>query len=231
MKIYGFQKLTLLDYPGELACTIFTGGCNFRCPYCHNEPFILPAPTLPPLDETQLFLELKNRKKLLTGVCISGGEPTLHTDLIEWIKKIKDLGYLVKLDTNGSNPNLLSYLIQENLIDYIAMDIKNCLSAYPSTIGLEIFDEQAIKKSAALLLQSQVSYEFRTTLVSNFHRKEEITEISFWLKGAEKYYLQPYQDSPNVNGHGLYAPKKEALLEFQSILQNTIKQVFIRTEI
>ena len=230
MDIYGFQKLTLLDYPGELACTIFTGGCNFRCPYCHNASLVLHYSQMPAKKESEIFSILNKRKHILKGLCISGGEPTLQPGLQGFIQKVKELGYLVKLDTNGSNPDLLLLLIREKLIDYVAMDIKNSLPSYPPTIGLNTFDPAAITKSTEILLEKQIPYEFRTTLSAELHTKKDMESIATWLKDADCYYLQPYQDTEDTICSHFHAPEKNTLLEYQAILQSTIKHVFIRAE-
>ena len=168
MLILGLTKTTLLDYPEHVAATLFTGGCNFRCPYCHNRDIVLQSSTLPPLAEDEIFSFLRKRQHVLSGVCITGGEPTLHQDLPAFIERIRALGYLVKLDTNGSNPQMLCSLIQDRLINYCAMDIKNAPEKYAVTAGCQ--NLAAVKESVQLLLRQQtVPYEFRTTLVAELH--------------------------------------------------------------
>ncbi len=227
MRICGLQKLTLLDYPQKTACTVFLGGCNFRCPFCHNGNLaeeIFDNQIL----EDEFFSFLKKRSGLLDGVCITGGEPTLNPDLKDFIKKIKSLGYLVKLDTNGTNPSTLSDLIQNNLIDYVAMDIKNSKSAYPETAGVMDLNLKAIEESVEILKSSYIDYEFRTTVVSEFHSEKNFTEIGKWLEGAKKYFLQSFRDSEFVLKKGLTAPKKEELISYKELLTGYIDFVDIR---
>ncbi len=228
MEIHGLNKLTLLDYPSQTACTVFTGGCNFRCPFCHNRSLVLNPASQPLIDEGQFFSFLKKRKGVLDGVCITGGEPTCQADLFDFIKKIKELGYLVKLDTNGSHPLILKKLIDARLLDYVAMDIKNCLRLYPLSVGIETFDVKPIKESASLLLSNIVDYEFRTTVVEEFNTTESFIEISEWLSGAKKYFLQAFKDSGDLINNTLHAVDKEKILDFAHILQKTIAEVEIR---
>lgn len=227
MQIYGLQKLTLLDYPQKTACTVFTGGCNLRCPFCHNGNLATEAyDTF--ISEDEFFSFLKKRSGLLDGVCITGGEPTLNPDLKDFIKKIKSLGYLVKLDTNGTNPSALSELIQNNLIDYVAMDIKNSKSAYPETAGVKDLNLKVIEESVEILKSSHIDYEFRTTVVSEFHNEKNFTEIGKWLEGAKKYFLQNFRDSEFVLKKGLTAPTKEELISYKELLTGYIDFVDIR---
>ena len=228
MVILGFQKTTLLDYPGLVASTIFTGGCNFRCPYCHNSELVLCPDRLSAFSEDEIFAHLKKRKNILGGVCITGGEPTLQPDLIDFVQKVKDLGLLVKLDTNGSNPHVLSFLLNNGLLDYVAMDIKTSLDDYPRSCGVLQPDVTAISKSAALLLDGIIDYEFRTTVCHELHTNANFIAIGKWLRGANAYYLQPYQDSPGVLSSGLSAPTAEDLVIYQDILKKTISHVELR---
>ena len=189
MQIYGLQKLTLLDFPQKTACTIFTGGCNFRCPFCHNGDLVLGD--LPEhINDDELFSFLKKRSGVLDGVCITGGEPLLNPDIDSFIKKIRDLGYLVKLDTNGSNPEYLKKLVEQGLVDYVAMDIKNSKEAYPKTVGIDTFDVSPVCESVEFLKKSKTDYEFRTTIVREFHTEDDIMKIGEWLKDSKKYFLQ-----------------------------------------
>ena len=200
MQIGGFQKMTMLDYPGKIAATVFTYGCNLRCPFCHNASLVI--------DENQLFSEdeilsyLDNRKKILDGVCISGGEPMLQADLFDFIKKIKSMGYLVKLDTNGTFPTKLKEAIDQGLIDYVAMDIKNCREKYALTAGRRCdsseFDIEKIEKSVEILMSSGIDYEFRTTVTRELHTPEDFVKIGEWIKGAKRYYIQNFVDSGNL---------------------------------
>lgn len=198
MLILGLQKTTLLDYPGKVASTIFTGGCNFRCPYCHNRDLVITPKNVLAYSEDEIFEHLKAKKKILDGVCITGGEPTLHKDLPEFIKKIKDLGLLVKLDSNGTNPKMLSSLIDEKLIDYVAMDIKQCKEKYNEIACMANFDIGLIEESVSILKENRVGYEFRTTVAKELHSLSDMEAIGQWLKGDSYYYIQSYKESDQV---------------------------------
>ena len=206
MLIYGLQKLSLLDYPGKLAATVFTGGCNLRCPFCHNASLVTRFSDCASSSEEEVFSFLKKRKGLLDGVCVTGGEPLLQDDLAEFIEKLHELGFLVKLDTNGTAPEKLDTLIRRSLLDYVAMDIKNSWDKYPLTVGLPGFDPSPIMESAKLLLKGVVPYEFRTTLVRGFHTAEDIEKIGRALAGAENYYLQNFVNSGDLVGFGKNMP-------------------------
>lgn len=209
MDISGIQKMTLLDYPGKCACTVFLAGCNLRCPFCHNASLVLTNPE-PAMDEEAFFAFLKKRQGLLDGVCITGGEPTLRKDLPEFIRKIKELGYLVKLDTNGSNPELLRKLLHDKLLDYVAMDIKNAPHRYGETCGgIDILT--AVEQSLAILKESAVEYELRTTLCKPFHNEEAMEAMGKWLSGTEHYYLQNFVDSGDLVGTGVDGFTKEEM--------------------
>lgn len=211
MQIHGLSKLTLLDFPGHLACIVFTGACNFRCPFCHNAPLVLAPHTCPPVPEEEFFHFLSSRRGKLDGVCITGGEPTLQADLPDFIAKIKALGFLVKLDTNGYRPDVLKALLDAQLLDMVAMDIKNSPSRYAATCGLPEpeFDLAAIEKSISLLLMSGLRHEFRTTLTKELHNEESMQAIGSWLAGLAgkvlttptlptPYYLQNFKDSGDL---------------------------------
>lgn len=225
MKISGLQKLSLVDYPEHTACTIFTSGCNFACPFCHNSSLV--QNLADEITENKVLEYLIKRKNILDAVCISGGEPTLQKDLLEFINKIKNMGYKIKLDTNGTNFEILKYLIDNKLIDYVAMDIKNSLEKYPLTTNCKV-NLDNIKKSIGYLLNSNIEYEFRTTLVQEFHTTEDIENISLLISGAKKYYLQKFVDSDNCIARGLHEITKEKVLQFQKILQDKIPQTFLR---
>ncbi len=216
MEIAGLQKLTLLDYPGKVACTVFLGGCNFRCPFCHNAGLI--GTNIPSQFSEEEFMDfLKSRRGLLDGVCVSGGEPTLHADLPEFLEKIRSLGYLVKLDTNGCRPEMLRALRRMNLPDYTAMDLKNSPEKYAETAGLPRFDLSPVEESVALLTRDGLPCEFRTTVISEFHDETSMKELGRWLMritGGRKigsYYLQPFQDRDTVPSRGLHAPEPVVL--------------------
>lgn len=228
MKIHGFNKSTLLDYPEHLAATIFLGGCNLRCPFCHNGSLVLRPYTQPVIYEEDVLAYLNKRKNILEGVCITGGEPTLYPDLPIFISKIKDTGLKVKLDTNGTNPGLVRQLIEDKLIDYIAMDIKNSKDKYGLTSGVNDLPVESIDESISLLLSGKVDYEFRTTLTNELHTKEDIVSIGNWIKGAKAYYLQSYKDSGDIISPGFTSPDKNTLLLYKNILSSYINFVDIR---
>lgn len=201
MLLGGYQKLTLIDYPGKLAATVFTVGCSFRCPFCHNPELVIVGTgrdlSVPKI-EKEFFSFLKKRKGKLEGVCITGGEPTIQPDLIDFIKKIKKLGYLVKLDSNGTRPDILKKVLSEKLVDFIAMDIKNNLEKYDKTCGTKA-DKERIKLSVDLIRNSGIDYEFRTTVVPELHTEKDFEKISEWIAGAKTYSLQKYQDSKIID--------------------------------
>jgi len=200
MEIHGFQKLTLLDYPEHIAATVFTGGCNFRCPFCQNGDLVVNPSGQPMISEEEVLTVLRKRQGMLQGVCITGGEPTLQKDLKDFIRKVKDMGYLVKLDTNGYRPEVLKELLLENLPDYVAMDVKASLTNYAKVAGCSGMDVAKIQESIALLKEGSIPYEFRTTVVKGLHTLEEFEEIGQMLAGARAYYLQTFQENDRVLG-------------------------------
>lgn len=210
MIISGFQKMTLLDFPGKVACTIFTGGCNFRCPFCHNA-LLVTEDYKAEYSEDEILSFLEKRKGLLDGVCITGGEPLLQKDIAGFIRKIKSLGYAVKLDTNGSFPHKLKELVDEGLIDYIAMDIKNSMEKYTVTAGSGENILQNVEESIDFLLGCGVDYEFRTTVVKEFHDIKDIAKASERIKGAKRYYLQYFEDSGGLISQNLHPVDKETM--------------------
>ena len=209
--IAGVQKMTLLDYPGKVACTVFFSGCNLRCPYCHNPGLALSEKTGNEISEKELMDFLSSRRGKLDGVCITGGEPTLQSGLPDLIRAIRELGFSVKLDSNGTAPEMLRHLLQEGLLDYVAMDIKNSPSHYIETCGADITEK--VTESVALLLNCKIDYEFRTTVCHPFHTPKEMEEIGQWLIGAEKYYIQPFVDSGRLLGQGVTALNETELKE------------------
>ena len=211
MRISGLQKLTLLDYPGHTACTVFTGGCNYRCPFCHNAQLVLQPGEQPEIPEKDFFALLEKRRGLLDGVAVTGGEPTLQPDLPDFLRRIRDLGYSVKLDTNGTAPETLKALVREGLVQYVAMDIKNSPARYAETAGVEDPGLEKIRESAAFLLSGVVPYEFRTTVVRELHSPEDLAEIGRWLRGAERYFLQCFTDSGDLIEDGLSPCSREEL--------------------
>ena len=231
--ICGLQKMTLLDFPGKIACTVFLGGCNFRCPFCHNSELFMGSPQKLMEDE-EFFAFLKTRKGLLDGVCVSGGEPTLYKNLPEFLAKIKELGFLVKLDTNGSRPALVKELVEKNLVDYIAMDVKNSPAMYAQTVGLESMDLAPIEESLRFLVGGTVPYELRTTLVSQLHTEESIQDMGAWLGGLvtgmkpKQLFLQSFVDRDTVLFAGLSAPETDTTAKFAKILEPFCQRVTVR---
>ena len=207
MELRGLQKTTLLDFPGRVACTVFTGGCNFRGPFCHNASLLRQGPA--DITEEAFFSFLEKRRGILDGVCITGGEPLLHRDIAPFLAHIKEMGFLVKLDTNGSFPDRLSALIEGGLVDYVAMDIKNSPEKYPVTTGTESGFLSEVEKSVSILLNGSLPFEFRTTLVKGMHTEEDMRKIGEWIKGAKRYFLQQFTDSGDVLCEGLSAFTKE----------------------
>lgn len=227
MQIHGFNKTTLLDFPETVAATVFTGSCNFRCPFCQNGDLVLDPSSQPLISEEEVLSHLEKRKSITKGICISGGEPTLQKDLKEFIIKCKGMGLKVKLDTNGYRPEVLKGLLEEGLLDYVAMDIKSSEEGYAESAGIDI-DTEKIKESISLLINGKTPYEFRTTVVKELHNADTFKDISMMLKGAKKYYLQGYEDSDCVIYKGLSAYTKEEMEEFLPILNKTIEYVAIR---
>lgn len=228
MNINGFNKTTLLDYPKHLAATIFIGGCNFRCPFCHNASLVTKTNSQPTISFEEVFSVLEERKDILEGVCITGGEPTLYKELPDFIKDIKKLGLKVKLDSNGTNPLMLEYLTSNKLIDYIAMDIKNSKEKYELSIGVLNFDLKSVLQSVDFLLKNSIEYEFRTTIVKEHHNLEDIISIGQWIKGANAYYLQNFIDSGDLISDGLSPHTKETMIAFVNALKPFINNVSIR---
>ncbi|SHK36769.1 pyruvate formate lyase activating enzyme [Anaerocolumna jejuensis DSM 15929] len=228
MRIHGFQKTTLLDYPGHLAATIFFGGCNFLCPFCHNASLVLYPDSLPAIPKEEILDTLKKRKGILEGVCITGGEPTLEVGLTDFIKEIKALGLLVKLDTNGSNPLVLKELLLNGLVDYVAMDVKNSPDKYSATIGKSTIPLKNISESIKLLLMDKVDYEFRTTVTKELHTPSDFILIGEWIKGAKAYFLQSYKESEDVISPGFHSYSRKELNEIHLMLLPYASKVEIR---
>lgn len=225
MKISGFQKLSLVDFDGHISATIFVSGCNFACPFCHNAGLVNGSE--PQISESEVLDYLSKRFGLLDGVCISGGEPTLYPDLPKFIAKLKYIGYLVKLDTNGTNPEMVKYLVENKLVDYIAMDIKNSEDNYIKTIGKD-YDFGKIKTTIEYIMNCEIDYEFRTTLVKNLHTLEDIQKIAKLIAGAKKYYLQKFVDSGNCISSGLTEIDKKTATEYLEYLQKFIPSTKLR---
>ncbi len=223
MQIHGLNKTTLLDYPEHVACTVFCGYCNFRCPFCQNADLVLNPSSQPCIPEEEFWSFLSKRKGMLEGVCITGGEPTLQKDLVDFTRRIKDLGLLVKLDTNGYRPDLLHKLIDENLIDYIAMDLKSSKEGYACSAGLKNFDLGAIEASVDLLLKGNLPYEFRTTVVKELHTREDFLSIAEWIQGCRAYFLQSYTESGAILQYAL--PAEERILTASQLTPYTPEEL------
>ena len=233
MKIMGLQKLTLLDFPGKVACTLFLGGCNFRCPFCHNSDLLDGCSE--PLMDTEGFLSfLHKRQGMLDAVCVSGGEPTLQPELPRLLAEIKALGFAVKLDTNGYRPQILKALVADNLVDYVAMDVKNSPACYGQTIGLSAVDQAALEESLVFLMEGHVDYELRTTVVQELHTEASILEMGQWLsslcpgKKTAKLFLQCFVDRESVLLGGLHAPLPQTLSQYVDILTPYVDEVSLR---
>ena len=228
MKIYGIEKLSLVDYEGKIAMTLFTAGCNFRCPFCHNSTLATGERLGDEIPESEIFGYLNKRKGILNGVCITGGEPTLNKDLPAFIARIKKEGLSVKLDTNGTTPDMLKALVENKLIDYVAMDIKSGKLGYPLTTGIENLDLTPIQKSIDYLMEGHVDYEFRTTLVDELHSEEDVEEMAKWLAGAKKLYLQKFKDSGDCIAEELHEVPLKTAEKYREILSKTIEKVELR---
>ena len=230
MRILGLQKTTLLDYPNKLASIIFTGGCNMKCPYCQNAELISPSSQGFPteISQEEIFSHLKKRQHTLEGLVISGGECTLQKVLEEFCKKVRELNLDIKIDTNGTNPKLLQNLVEKNLVQYVAMDIKNSKEKYNLTVGMENFDLTPVEESVTFLLENSVDYEFRTTVVSPFHTEEDFHSIGGWIQGAKAYYIQPFQESDHVPSKELSTPSNEELLRYKEIMTTYVQNTNIR---
>lgn len=228
MKIHGFQKTTLLDYPGHVAATVFVGGCNFRCPFCHNGMLVLEPEAQPEIPEEEVLSYLHKRRGILEGICVTGGEPTLQPDLEAFIRRIKGLGYLVKLDTNGGCPQILEQLLREGLLDYVAMDIKASPDNYAAAAGLKEINFDRIRQSICLLMESSISYEFRTTVVKGIHTLEEFEEIGRLLQGCRAYFLQGFRESEGMVGQGCQAFSAREMEKMAELAGKYIDRVELR---
>lgn len=226
MNFAGMQKLTLLDYPGKVACIVFTKGCNFRCPFCHNASLVEGGQG-PLISGTEVLAFLSKRMGVLEGICISGGEPLLQKDIADFMRKVKKLGYAIKLDTNGSNPEILKELIREGLVDYVAMDIKNSFAKYDQTCGTEV-DISKIKKSIEILKTSGIDYEFRTTLVNELHTLSDVEEIGKELKGNSKYFLQSFVDSGDILCPGMSAIDEKTVKKMEEKVRENLPNAVVR---
>lgn len=226
MNICGLQKLTLLDFPGNTACTVFTGGCNLRCPFCHNASLV--KGRAPTMDKEELFGFFKKRRGLLDGVCISGGEPLLQPDIKEFIKELRQIGYKIKLDTNGTYPNILCSLLEEGLLDYVAVDLKNSPALYGKTVGKEDFDFELIAKTMEVLRAGKVPYEYRTTVVKPLHSIESLKDLGKLIASDEPWFLQQFIDSGDILGEGLSPFSPDEMRAFAEELKAANPSVSLR---
>ena len=227
MKIHGLQKMTLLDFPGRVACTVFLGGCDMRCPFCHNAELI-DGSAPPVMDEDELLAFLEKRRGLLDGVAVTGGEPLLRPDFISLAEKIRDLGYPLKLDTNGTHPDRLREVIGRGLAAYVAMDIKNSPERYAETAGLEKLDLAPVRESVSLLMEGRTDYEFRTTVVAELHDADSFRGIGEWIRGAKRYYLQQFTDRDTVPFEGFHAPAEDEMREYLRIAREYVPAAELR---
>ncbi len=228
MNIQGLQKLTLLDFPGKMACTVFTAGCELRCPFCHNRSLVINPPAESEFSEDEIFSFLKKRRGILEGVAITGGEPLMQNDIEDFIVKIRELGYAVKLDTNGTFPSRLKSLVEKNLVDYVAMDVKSSESGYPSCVGIGGFKTDKISESIEFLKGGKVDYEFRTTVAKGLHTKEDIEQLGRWIQGAKRHFLQAFTDSGDLIGFGLEPFSKAEMLEMCEIMKKYVPSCEVR---
>ena len=228
MVFHGFQKMTMLDFPGYVACTDFTPGCNFRCPFCHNSLLVTRMNDNEIYTEDDILSYLKKRQGVIDGICISGGEPLMHDDIFDFVRKVKEIGLLVKIDTNGSFPDKLRKLIDSGNIDYVAMDIKNCPDRYAETVAIPGFDFEPVRKSVQILLEGKINYEFRTTVVKEFHTPQDMVSVGELIKGADRYFLQHFIESEGNIQQGLTPLCKEEMENLRQIAAEYVKNAELR---
>lgn len=228
MYICGLQKLAMVDYPGKLAATVFTGGCNLRCPFCHNALLVTRLRETPEIPQSEVLNFLSSRKKLLDGVVLTGGEPLMQPDAADFLRIVRDMGFAIKLDTNGCYPDRLAALLAEGLVDYVAMDIKNSREKYAETVGIPGFDPIPVEESARILRSSGINYEFRTTLVRELHHPQDMVSIGQWVGGAPNYYLQNFEDSGNLIQTGFHGFTPLELQDFAALSAPFFGHVSIR---
>lgn len=228
MKIHGFQKTTLLDFPGHVACTVFTGGCNFRCPFCHNAALVLDPDSAPLFPEDEIIAHLQKRRGILDGLCVTGGEPLMNSDIADFLRRVKEVGLLVKVDTNGTFPERLRELCGAGLVDYVAMDIKNCPEKYAATAGVPNIRLDKISESIEFLLSGSVDFEFRTTSSRELHTPDDFEKIGQWIKGAPRYFIQAYKDSGATIGEPMTPMTKEEYEECLARVKPFVERAEIR---
>ncbi len=229
MKIHGLEKLSLVDYDGFVAATVFTGGCNFKCPFCHNATLVTDFNELSVIEEQDVLDYLIKRKGIIEGLCITGGEPTLNKDLPDFCSKIKEIGISIKVDSNGTNPKMIKTLAENGLADYFAIDIKNDKTSYAKTVGLSTFDLSNVEKTVSYLINGKIGYEFRTTIINQFHKENNIREITKWIEGADKYFLQKFKSGDNcLSPNGLTPVPDNEALKFVNIAKPYVKSISLR---
>lgn len=228
MEIFGLEKLSLVDFDGLVASTVFTGTCNFRCGFCHNALLVLDSKNLPIVPEEDVLEYLNSKKKILDGVCVSGGEPTLQKDLPLFLEKLRKTGLKIKLDTNGTNPQIVKTLVENNLVDYFAVDVKNDRDNYAKIIGFDKYDTSCVEKTVEYLITNDLDYEFRTTLIDEYHKEDNVKKIGEWIKGAKKYFMQKFKPGDNCISGGLTEVKEEKAKEYLNIVSPFVKKASLR---
>ena len=228
MHIHGLQKLSMVDFPGKIAATVFTGGCNLRCPFCHNALLVTRLSESPILEEEDVLKFLRSRKGLLDGVVLTGGEPLLQKGATDFLASLRDMGFAVKLDTNGCYPQVLSQILERKLVDYVAMDIKNCKEKYGLTVGISNFDITPVEESVQLLMSGDTDYVFRTTVVKELHTAEDIENIGRWIRGAKRYFLQNFEDSGNLICQGYHGFSEEEIRHMADRVSQYMEHIGVR---
>ncbi len=228
MKINGYEKFSMVDFEGKIACTVFTGGCNLRCPFCHNGSLVIGDVKANQIDDGEVMEYLEKRRGLVDAVSVTGGEATLQPDLADFLRRVRALGYITKLDTNGLRPDVLKNLLDEGLVDYVAMDIKNSPEKYAFTTGLKCVDLDKINESMRIIKESGVNHEYRTTIIKEFHTAEDMEKIAQWVSGANAYYMQKYSDSEGCISHGYHEIEKAQAEEFAKLFENKVVKVGLR---
>ncbi len=228
MKINGYERFSMVDFEGKICCTVFTGGCNMRCPFCHNGALVVGDVKSNQIDDGEVFEYLEKRKGLVDAVSVTGGEATLQPDLADFLRRVRKLGYQIKLDTNGLRPDVLKSLLDEGLVDYVAMDIKNSPQKYAMTTGLKNVDLDKINESMRIIKQSGVDHEYRTTIIKEFHTLEDMQSIAEWVQGANNYFMQKYKDSEGCISHGYHEVDKEHAEQFAKLFEGKVARVGLR---
>jgi len=228
MKINGYEKFSMVDFEGKIACTVFTGGCNLRCPFCHNGSLVIGDVKANQIDDGEVMEYLEKRRGLVDAVSVTGGEATLQPDLADFLRRVRALGYITKLDTNGLRPDVLKSLLDEGLVDYVAMDIKNSRESYGRTVGIEGYDVGKVQKSVEYLLGGAVPYEFCTTVVLEYHRRSDFESIGRWIAGAERYYLQRFICSEGVMREGLHRYNDSIMEQALEIVKRDVPAARLR---